>query len=234
PPAPGPHRSPRTAAAAAVSSAQPARHPRKKPDRQRSWPLAGYWRCGARGSGAGEPERRELAGIQAALGTDHVHDCIDQREVSEGLRKVAEVTAASVVDLLGVELQRAGVREQLLTELTRSRYLADLHQRRDQPEGADGECPLFAAKAVVSLLDAVAEHQAVLGELVGDGHHGGSDPLVLWRQEPDQGDEKDRGVKCCGLVMLDEDAALVDSALADLGVHLVSRLAPVCRQPGVA
>ena len=41
------------------------------------------------------------------LGADHVHDRVDQREVREGLREVAEVAAGARVDLLGVEAERA-------------------------------------------------------------------------------------------------------------------------------
>ena len=49
---------------------------------------------------------------RAALALDDVHDCVDQGQVGERLREVAQVAAAARVDLLGVELQRAGVREQ--------------------------------------------------------------------------------------------------------------------------
>src|SRR5713226_553189 len=55
---------------------------------------------------------------RAALGPDHVHHRVDERQVREGLREVAQVPAAARVDLLGVELQRARVRQQLLAQLT--------------------------------------------------------------------------------------------------------------------
>ncbi len=49
--------------------------------------------------------------------------------------------------------------------------LADLDQRRHQPERADGEGALLAGQAVVGLLDAIPQHQPLLGQLVGDGQH---------------------------------------------------------------
>ena len=85
------------------------------------------------------------------------------------------------VDLLRVQLQRAGVGQQLLAQLVRPLDLADLDQRRYQPERADRERALFAVQAVVGLLDSVAQHQAVLGQLVRDREHGCPHPLVLRR-----------------------------------------------------
>ena len=89
--------------------------------------------------------------------------------------------AAYRVDLLRVQPQRAGEREQLLAKRPGARELADLDQRRDEPERADRERPLLAAEAVVGLVDAVAQDQAVLGELVGDRQHGLAHPLVASR-----------------------------------------------------
>src|ERR1700693_3711964 len=63
------------------------------------------------------------------LGVDHVHDGVDQRQVREGLREVAQVPAAARVDLLGIELQRARVRQQLLAQLACPVQLTDLAQR---------------------------------------------------------------------------------------------------------
>jgi hypothetical protein len=62
------------------------------------------------------PER-QLPDPFPLLGVDHVHDCVDQSQVRERLREVAEVAAALRVDLLGVEAERARVREQLVAEV---------------------------------------------------------------------------------------------------------------------
>src|ERR1022692_3954788 len=60
---------------------------------------------------------------------DNVHDRVDQRQVGERLREVAEVAAGARVDLLAVEQQRAGVGQHLLAQVTRPLVLADLSQR---------------------------------------------------------------------------------------------------------
>ena len=96
------------------------------------------------------------------------------------------------VDLLGVEAERAGVAEQPLAQRPGAVELADLAQRRDQPERADQERALLALQAVVGLLGAVAQDEAVLGQLVGDRDHGGADPLVVGRQEAHQRQQQQR------------------------------------------
>ena len=68
--------------------------------------------------------------------------------------------------------------------------------------------PSSPLQPVVGLLDAVAEHESVLGQLVGDREHRVADPLVIGRQEADQRDQQRRGVERVGLVVLAEDAAL--------------------------
>src|SRR3954447_7971199 len=39
------------------------------------------------------------------LGADHVNDGVDEREVGEGLREVAEVAAAAGIELFGVQVE---------------------------------------------------------------------------------------------------------------------------------
>src|SRR4051794_7715115 len=116
-----------------------------------------------RRTGASEPRRqprvvalgaeRLLLGGQLLVGADDVHDRVDERQVREGLREVAEVPARPGVDLLRVEVQRRRVAEQLLAQVARPLGLADLAQRAHQPERADGERALLLAEAVVGLVD---------------------------------------------------------------------------------
>ena len=160
-------------------------------------------------------------------------DRVDQRQVRERLREVAEVAARLVVELLGEQAERAGVRQQPLAQRPGSPELADLDQRRDEPERADQEASLLAGEAVVGLLDAVAEHEPVLGQLVGDRQHRVADPRVVGRQEAHQRHQQQRGVERVGLVVLDEDAALVDPVGADVGVDLVGDRAPAALELGV-
>ena len=60
---------------------------------------------------------------------------------------------------------------QLLEHRRRALPLADAHQRLHQPEGADHEAALLARQAVVGGVGAVAQDQAVLGQLVRDRQH---------------------------------------------------------------
>ena len=55
--------------------------------------------------------------------------------------------------------------EQALAHVRGAIVLADLRQRRDQPERADREGPLDAVQAVLGLVDPVSKHEALLGQL---------------------------------------------------------------------
>ena len=57
---------------------------------------------------------------------DDVRHGVDQCKVSEGLREVAEMATASRVELLGVEVKRRGMGEQMLTELAGALGFTDL------------------------------------------------------------------------------------------------------------
>ena len=90
-----------------------------------------------RGPGSYDPRPRLLAvrssggsrGVRCALGRDDVEDGVDQREMRERLRKVAQLLAAVRVDLFGIELQRASEGQQLGAQLARPLMLTDLRQR---------------------------------------------------------------------------------------------------------
>ena len=56
------------------------------------------------------------------------------------------MAAGAGVDLLGVEPERGGVAEQALAQSRRAVELADLGERRDQPERADQERALSAVR----------------------------------------------------------------------------------------
>src|SRR5258708_3418772 len=129
------------------------------------------------GDGDSAPPAPALRGLRCAgattrrapsarpFGADHVGDGVDQREVRERLRVVAELATAGRLELLAVQLQRRGVRQQPLAQVLGLAVLADLRQRRDEPERADQERPLLAVKPVVGLVRAVAKDQPVFGQL---------------------------------------------------------------------
>src|SRR5439155_16467200 len=100
------------------------------------------------------------------LGVDDVDDRVDQRQVGERLRIVAPVAPGLWVDLFCVQAQRACRGQETFAEPTRARKLPDLDERRDKPEGADGERALLALQPIVRLCGPIAEHESVLGEVV--------------------------------------------------------------------
>src|SRR3954447_21866649 len=173
-------------------------------------------------------EQRLLAG-ELLVGADDVHDGVDQREVGERLREVAEVAARVRVDLLGEEPERRRVREQALAHRPRPRALADLGQRAHEPERADDARALLTDEAVVGLRHPVAQDEPVLGELLVDRVDGRDDALVVRRQEADERDHQAGGVERIGLVVLAEHAAFVDGVRADVGVDLVGHALPAGR-----
>ena len=95
--------------------------------------------------------------------------------------------------------------------------LADLGQRRDEPERADQERALLAAQPVVGLVDPVAEDEPVLLRARdGDRQHGRADSLVVGRKEPHERDQQGRGVERVGLVVLAEHASLGHAVREDV------------------
>ena len=70
----------------------------------------------------------------------------------------------------------------------------------------------------------VTQHEAILGELVGDGEHRGADPLVFWREEPEDGDQQQGRVQLVVCVVLAEPASFVDPLVEDLRLEGVRRL----------
>ena len=86
------------------------------------------------------------AAVVALLVGDHVGDGVDQRQVGEGLGEVAEVAARLGVQLLGDRGRASPAASSRRSQSSRARRaLADLRERRDQPEGADQEGALLAA-----------------------------------------------------------------------------------------
>ena len=166
----------------------------------------------------------ELAG---QLGEDDPPGGLDQREVGEGLGEVAEVVRGARVELLRVEPERRGDPQELFHQVAGALLLADDRQAGDQPEGADQEAPLLARHAVVGLVGAVAQDEAVLGEVVGDRQHARAQALVVARQEAEDRRQQVGGVERVGLVVLAQDAAFALSpCVEDVRPDLLGGRAP--------
>ena len=98
--------------------------------------------------------------------------------------------------------------QELFHQVAGALLLADDRQAGDQPEGADQEAALLAGQAVVGLAGAVAQDEAVLGQVVGDRQHARAHALVVARQEAEQRRQQVGGVQRVGLVVLAQDAVL--------------------------
>ena len=115
------------------------------------------------------------------------------------------------VDLLGVEL-RAGWRyESSFSHSSRARSSSPISTSADTSQNEQiVNVPSSPLEPVVGLLDAVAQHEPVLGQLVGDREHGVADALVVGGQEAHERHQQHRGVERVVLVVLAEHAALVE------------------------
>ena len=80
---------------------------------------------------AGAPENADCSAWTSLLGADHVHDRVDEGQVGEGLREVAEVAAAAGVDLLGVEAERAGEGRAASRTAPRARSISPISHSAD-------------------------------------------------------------------------------------------------------
>ena len=87
--------------------------------------------------------------------------------------------------------------------------------------------PSLPSNPVSVRVDLVAQDQPVLGQLVGDGEHGGPHPLVVGRQELQDRDQQEGRVELLVAVVLAEAAPRVDALVEDLGLQVVGRLAPL-------
>ena len=130
------------------------------------------------------------------------------------------------VELLRVEPERRGDVEELLHQVAGPLLLADDRQRRDEPERADQEASLLAGQAVVGLAGAVAEHEAVLCQIIGDRVDRLAQPFVVAGQEAEDRRQQRRCVERVCVVVLTEDAIL-DAAVEDVGLDLVGGRAPL-------
>ena len=147
--------------------------------------------------------------------------------MGERLREIAQVPTGARLDLLGVEVERTGEGQQSLAQVPGPLDLSDLHQCRHQPERADSEAALLPGQAVVGLVGAVAQHQAFLGEFIGDREHSGAHPRVVGRQEPQQRNQQQRGVESGVAVALGEHTAGVHAMGQDVGLDLIGDHPPL-------
>ena len=131
---------------------------------------AGERDSGIRAPCRGSCRRWSPARLPAIAGAIDVGGGVDQADVAERLREVAELLAARGVDLLGEQAQIIGVTGQTVEQRRGALGLARLGKAGDEPEAADDERALLALEAVRvgALCVSIAQHEAVLGQVALD------------------------------------------------------------------
>src|SRR5688572_23152969 len=97
---------------------------------------------------------------------------VDQRNVGEGLRKVAEETPGDRIVLLGKQADVVGEAEEALEQRARFVHAALQAKVVGEPEAAGEEHALARRQPVDRLVREVALHQAVDGQFTLDGLYG--------------------------------------------------------------
>src|SRR3954467_11871943 len=157
-----------------------------------------------------------------------VHRGIDQRDVREGLREVAQLAAAARVGFLGEQADVVGEAAQALEQLARLGAPAEQDQAVGEPEAAGEEHPLALGQPVERFARAIAQHEAVLRELALDRLDGAAHARVAAGQKARHRDEEQARIERARAVALHEAAALLaPRVLADIGVDLPAHLAPM-------
>lgn len=110
--------------------------------------------------------------------------CVDQPDVAEGLREVAELLPGFRVDLFGKEAEVVPALEESGEALVRLVEPTEVGEGLDEPERADDERALAAGQAVGA---EIAVDELVAGESVTDRLDGRDDARVGRREEPTSG-----------------------------------------------
>ena len=146
-----------------------------------------------------------------AFGQDDAAGRLDQREMGERLRHVAQMLAGLNVELLREQSEWRADTQQPLHQVARLLHLSDDRERGDQPERADQESTFLPRQAVVGLVGAVSKDEPVLAQFVADGEHGCTQTIVVVGQEPEDRRQQDRGVQRIRLVVLAEHSLIAQT-----------------------
>src|SRR5712691_9340882 len=233
PPAPRPRarppRRPRNDPRAGRPRPVPRRPPRRPRDRPSSPRSVAPRRRPRRPPGAvagraaaGSGRRRSVPG----LGPGQRRRAVDQRDVSEGLRKVAEELSGDRIDLLGVEAHVVRVAQHPPEYSCGALRLADHGQGLRQPEGTDREGALLPFQPIRVAI-AVDQLPVGAGELARHRAHGALHPGVVPGEVAHHGNRERRRVEGVVVVRLGEGLVLLTPpAFHDLGVQGGARRLP--------
>src|SRR5690606_24469254 len=117
---------------------------------------------------------------------------VDQPDVAEGLREVAELLVGFGVDLFGEQAEVVPPLEESDEDRVRLVEPAEAGERLDEPERANEERAFAAGKAVRAQ---VPVDELRTCEVTLDRLDGGDDAGVVGRKEPHQRDDEERGIE---------------------------------------
>src|SRR5271170_5642753 len=127
------------------------------------------------------------------------------------------------INLFAKKSKSAGGTDQLFTVRAGALQLADLDQRRDEPERTHREGSfVLAPHTVISRLRAIAVHERTVAQLVGDREDRLSNALVLGGKKSHEGQQQERRVQLVRPVELSKTTLIADTLLADIRVNLLS------------
>src|SRR5919106_3739771 len=180
---------------------------------------------GSRWHASVRPVPRPVLG--RAPGPGQVARGVDETDVRERLREIAEQPARARVVLLGQPADVVADSQDALENLARLGQSALQGEVVGQPQGAGKERPFPRRQAIHLGPRPVAGDEPIHGELVADRLRGRAHPSVRSRQESDERDHQQAGVDLAATVVLHEHAlATVDTVTADVGVDGLAYLPP--------
>ncbi len=147
------------------------------------------WNTGDVGLNVFISTRPSSAGRRQRIVPAETEGRVDQGHVREGLREVADHPSGERVVFLREQTELVAQREQALEQFDRVLLAADHVEAVDEPERTGQERPLPPREPVDRsvVIGAVAQHEAVIDQIVFDGFDGRDHPLVGRGQEAQRG-----------------------------------------------
>ena len=133
--------------------------------------------------------------LRGSLRAGQVVGGVDQRDVREGLRKVADLAGEARVVLLGEESDVVTQRKQVLEKLAGLLDASLQDEIVGQPKAAGQKCPFSGRQAVHQLSGVVPHDETVDDEALLDCFHRSDDTRVGRRKESDERKQQEARVE---------------------------------------
>ena len=170
----------------------------------------------------------QLGKLLSVLRAREVDRGVDETDVAERLRKIAELSSRAGIVFLGEQAEIITYRQQILEKRARVSEAPLLYVIIGEPEAAGEKRALSRRQAVDAAFGFVAHDQpALVHEPTFDRHQRAANLGMIGRQEADERNLQQARVEPPRAIELNEAAQLLVEALgADLGVDLIGVLAP--------